>query len=287
VVDEPFLRYGFSIVGVQKAGTSTLARTVNSHPLVCRAPQKELHFFNREDVDWAHPPYDEYRCPRRRPAEVLAGDSTPAYLWWPHALERMHDYNPDMRLIAIFRDPIERVFSHWTMLRRDNPRAPDWPRLLHEFRPPSLPTEIPADVPPLRFKRRSAIARGYYGEQLRRGFEIFPRDQWLLLEFRSMLADYAGTLDRVTDFLGLHRFRRTRELPWAHAGPEELVGTAPTADDVAGLARLYERDLDEFATLSGLDVSHWPTRRVLDGALDPGELAGRLAAKVTPPSDVA
>ena len=59
-----------------------------------------------------------------------------------------------------------------------------------------------------------------------------------------------------------------------------MPGTAPTAADLARLAEVYAKDLDLFEELSGIDTSAWPTRLVLDGALDPGELAARFARKV-------
>ena len=133
-----WLPYSFSIVGAQKSGTSTLSTALDRHPQVARAPRKELQFFTREDMDWSRPDYSGYRAPRRKPQHLIAGDATPAYLFWPHALERMHHYNPDTRLIAVFRDPLERLFSHWTMLRGRWTTAPDWPEFITEFRPTTI-----------------------------------------------------------------------------------------------------------------------------------------------------
>jgi hypothetical protein len=126
----------------------------------------------------------------------------------------------------------------------------------------------------------TGLARGYYGEQLQRGFELFPRQQWLLLELRAMLDDFEGTIHRTTDFLGLPRFERVPPLRNWHAGAEQVPGTAPIADDLARLAELYAKDLALFEELSGIDTSAWPTRLVLDGDLDPAELASRFARKV-------
>ncbi|WP_165821149.1 sulfotransferase domain-containing protein [Nocardioides gansuensis] len=275
--------YNFSIVGVQKSGTSTLSGTISQHRFVCRPPRKEAHFFNNEDYDWEHPDYErDYTAPRRAKVHRLVGDSTPVYLFWPHALERMHAYKPDMPLIAVFRDPLERLFSHWTMLRTRNPDWPDWPGFLTEFRPMTLPTELPGGVRAMRYKHMSGIARGYYGAQLQRGFEIFPREQWLLLEFRSMLADWDTCVDRTTDHLGLPRFDQRPPLRNRYAGAELVTGTAPTAEDLASLAELYAADLALFERLSGIDTSGWPTRQVLDGSLEPGGLAARFAKKVAP-----
>lgn len=280
-VDLGRLPYSFSIVGVQKSGTSTLSGTISQHRLVCRPPRKEAHFFNDEDYDWAHPDYErDYTAPRRAPIHQMVGDSTPVYLFWPHALERMHAYKADMPLIAVFRDPIERLFSHWTMLRTRHPDWPDWPGFLTEFREPALPDELPTGVRPMRYKHLSGIARGYYGQQLERGFTVFPRDQWLLMEFRAMLRDWDAHVHRTTDHLGLPRFDRPPPLRNRYAGAEKVAGTAPTGEDLAALAGLYAADLEVFDAVSGLDTSAWPTRLILDGTLDPAELAARFATRV-------
>lgn len=275
------MAYNYAIVGVQKGGTSTLAVTLNQHRLVCQPPDKERHYFDDETVDWSAPDYArDYAAPRRAPVHRLVGDASPTYLYWPHALERMHAYDPGMPLVAVFRDPLERLFSHWVMLRSRNLAWPDWPDFLTEWPHTSLPDEVPDDVRTMRWRHMTGIARGFYGEQLQRGFELFGRHQWLLLELRQMLADFENTIHRTTDFLELPRFERVPPLRNWHAGAEQVPGTAPTADDVSRIAELYARDLDLFEELSGIDTSAWHTRRVLDGELDPGELAARLARKV-------
>jgi len=284
---QDWLPYSFSIVGAQKSGTSTLSTALDRHPQVARAPRKELQFFTREDVDWERPDYSGYRAPLRKPQHRIAGDATPAYLFWPGALDRMRDYNPDLRLIAVFRDPLERLFSHWTMLRGRWSTSPDWPEFITEFRPPSTPTTLP-NVPSLAFKQRSGVARGYYGDQLTRGLTIFPREQWLWLEFRSMLADFSGTLDQLTDFLGVDRYHRHPEPGRQMSGPDRVAGTPPSAADLTSLAELYAADLAQFRDVSGLDVDGWPTVQILAGRLDPDDLATKFAARVdarpgTPP----
>ena len=200
----------------------------------------------------------------------------------------MHAYNPDMRLIAVFRDPLERLFSHWTMLRGRWTTAPDWPEFITEFRPSTTPTSLP-DVPSLAFKQRSGVARGYYGDQLTRGLTIFPREQWLWLEFRAMLADFSGTLDQLTDFLGVDAYHRHPEPGRLMSGPDRVVGTAPTAADLASLAQLYAADLAQFRAVSKLDIDAWPTVRILSGRMSPptspsGSPPGSRSAPAPPPA---
>jgi hypothetical protein len=270
----------FSIVGVQKAATSTLYMMLVKHPWIASGPEKEMRIFMMETRDWDDPDYSDYVRPARRPRLRLAGDATPEYLFWPHALERMHRYNPDMRLMATFRDPIERAFSQWSMQRDRDPGFPDLRTAIEEWATPTVPTEIPAGLSPYELRRRSLFTRGLYGQQLRRGLEIYPREQWLPLDFRDIYTHHTETLDRVTDFLGVRRFGKHPELMHRNATPTNHVGEPPTVDDVKRLVDLYVDDLAEFQRLSGIDVSGWSTSRVIAGALSVEDFAEKLVRKV-------
>ncbi|QNN51216.1 hypothetical protein [Nocardioides mesophilus] len=124
--------------------------------------------------------------------------------------------------------------------------------------------------------------RGYYGAQLERGFSLFDREQWHVLEFKAFLADHEGAMNRLTDFLELDRFGEVPELPHGMQNKPLVPGTAPTGADIEGLLKLYREDFERFKELSGLDVSHWPTQQLVAGTLDPDALAARFAAKVVP-----
>src|SRR5215203_4509645 len=127
------LPVSFAIVGVQKAATSTLHTMLVRHRHIARGDAKELHFFDDERLDWSAPDYRRYAVRRTHPGQRIAGDATPSYIWWPGALGRMHRYNPDMRLIASFRDPIERAFSQWSMERHRQPSYPGFSESIQMF----------------------------------------------------------------------------------------------------------------------------------------------------------
>ena len=48
-------RVDFLIAGVQKGGTTALHAYLSEHPGLNLAAEKELHFFDDQTVDWAHP----------------------------------------------------------------------------------------------------------------------------------------------------------------------------------------------------------------------------------------
>lgn len=272
----------FSIVGVQKGATSTLYGMLGSHRRIARGPAKERHFFDDETRSWDPPDYSGYHTETRKRRIRIAGDATPIYLFWPEALERMHAYNPDMLLIASFRDPIERAFSQWSMERGRKVPLPDFGAAIEDERFNAVPEVMPSGEGVRRgaLRTRTLVARGLYGRQLRRGLELFDdREQWLLMDFREFLGDHRATLDRVTDFLGIERFRSYPELQKRNSSPDNHTGVPPTGDDLARLAEYYGDDLAEFTELSGIDTATWATSRILAGDLDPAELAEKLSRR--------
>jgi hypothetical protein len=282
--ERPTRRFTFCIPGTQKSATSTLSALLNQHDHIQRAPTKEMHYFDQEDKDWSQGDFSDFAVHPRGKRPKIVGDATPLYLWWPHALERIHAYNPDMKMIAIFRDPIDRLFSQWVMtVDRWPQHAPDWPAFLTRLAPDGLEDQIPEGLNVHTYRMQSGVVRGYYGAQLERGFSIFGKEQFHLMEFRAFLDDYTSALDRVTDFLEIPRFKTYPPMAHRMPGKSTVVGTAPTAEDMEYLVDLYREDFEKFKVLSGLDVSQWPLEQLVKGTLDPEEQAGKYAAKVEAP----
>ncbi|WP_299056285.1 sulfotransferase [uncultured Nocardioides sp.] len=269
--------FGFSIVGVQKAATSTLYDLLIQHPEIVAAPKKERHFFDDNRRDWENEDYSSYRVRPRAEGEHLACDATPSYLFWPQALPRMSRYDPAMPLVACFRDPVERAFSHWNMdyVRRQGMKQ--FGQAVRMGRREKLPPWEDWRFPALR--RRSTVVRGLYGLQLEKAFESFPREQWLLLEFRETVADLAGTCNRIVDHLGLAPYE-----PQELDAPRNVSSTSVEAEplvaaDIEVLVEELAPDLPRFVELSGIDVSAWPTQQLADGRLSPADMADKLNRK--------
>ena len=127
----------------------------------------------------------------------------------------------------------------------------------------------------------SGIVRGYYGAQLERGLlRVRARSSSTWWSSARSSRTTRPHLDRITEFLGIHAFRKYPDLPNAFPGKPTVIGTAPTGADIDHLVDVYRADFAKFKELSGLDVSAWPLQRLLDGDLDADELAAQYAKKV-------
>lgn len=196
----------FLIGGVQKAGTSALARYLAAHPQVRLPAQKEAHVFDAPDFDEAcsvavlDGRYREHF--QDDLAGCLVGDATPIYLFHPRLVQRIARYNPAMRWIVLLRDPVDRAISHYRMeSARGTESWPLWAAMLFErWRLRGHWQDLSADSP---LRVHGYRARGDYARQLDGLFAQFPRDQVLLLKSTQLRDQPAQSMAEVYRFLGL------------------------------------------------------------------------------------
>lgn len=247
------LRVTLFIAGVQKAGTTTLHAHLAAHPQLQAGRRKELHFFDNERVDWSLPDYARLHdafAPADR--EVIRFEATPIYTFWPPALARLKAYNPDARLIVIFRDPALRALSHWRMEYARKAETLDFSAAIREGRKRLEGLDRLARA----WRVYSYVERGFYTGQLERLYAHFPPEQCLLLEFDAMIADMRRTLDTIAAFAGIDPFTAIQKLA-ENAAPPVDYPQIDIAADLAYLRDVFAEDVAAFAKLSGLTVNHW------------------------------
>ena len=109
----------FLICGTQKGGTSALDAYLREHPEICMADKKEVHFFdNKKFFNKNKPDYSKYHSFfNPQSSHKLLGETTPIYMYWHDSPRRIWQYSPNMKIIVILRNPIDRAYSHWNMER--------------------------------------------------------------------------------------------------------------------------------------------------------------------------
>lgn len=253
------------IVGAAKAGSTALHAYLNLHPEIAMAEAKELHYFTREvggsDLERYATHFDG-RAPVR-------GESSPTYAFDPivgGVPERLHAALPDVRLIYLVRDPVERVVASYVQALSNG-----WE-----------PLSIEAALADLDDPRNPHVAQSRYGSQLARYLEVFGPESILVLDQAELASDRSAVLRRAFEFARVdpdftspefELMHNTRQTKWRRSPlGKRLRRTAP-----ARLARRLPPPVREavFAPIRRLTRSGVERQPQL-----PADLRARLTAEL-------
>jgi len=105
----------FLCIGVQKSGTTSLINYLSQHPDIYMKPT-ETHFFDTFDITDSN--IIKYES-MFKTNKLIVGEKTPSYNYLQFAMDRIFDYNPNIKLILILREPIARAFSQYNMIQKN------------------------------------------------------------------------------------------------------------------------------------------------------------------------
>lgn len=275
---------GFLVIGAMKAGTTSLHHYLGEHPEVSMPrKRKELNFFNR-DENWNRGL--EWYQTQFRPNELLKGECCPNYTMYsdvPNDLtgkvqvsnvpERIHDSLPDVKLIYILRDPIERMLSHIHHLWSDGREERDMQAILNDS-----------------YDRWNYRRYSCYFFQLRHYLRYFDMKDIHVTTLESLKSEPHKTLKEIYGFLGIdadfadkvslnihnasskkrvsglfgsllgrfgkrlpHHFARSLQLFMGTELPKPVL----SEEETAGLVSLFKDDVGNLKQLTGLNFQNW------------------------------
>ena len=168
-----------------KAGTTSLHSYLASHPDVFMSDPKELEFFP-DSRNWSRG-VGWYRSKFAGGADAVArGEASTIYAMYPlipHVPQRIAELVPDVRLVYVVREPIERMRSQW---RQNTVYAGE---------------RRPVDEALLNDPHYLACSR--YAFQLDQYLDHFPREQILVITSEALRDDRAETVAHVLRFIGI------------------------------------------------------------------------------------
>lgn len=200
----------FLVIGAAKSGTTALYKYLGQHPEIYMSPYKEPHFFafEGEKLDFRGPrdrammrymtinDAGRYRALFDGVADESAiGEASPMYLYIPGTAERIKKHIPDAKLIVVLRNPVDRAYSNFLHMIRDN-REP-----CAEF------AEALADeerrIEENWYASWHYKQMGFYHEQLKHYFELFGRERISVYLHEDLNFDTTATLQDMFRFLGV------------------------------------------------------------------------------------
>lgn len=193
-----------------KCGTSSLYSYLSHHPQVVPPNRKEIHFFDNnyeKGVGWYRSHFPSVF--KVKLGKYVTGEASPYYLYHPCVAKRISEVAPNVKLIALLRDPVDRAISHYwhevnkgredlrmeEAFEREEERLGDEKKKLkkcdgyHSF----------------NHQHFSYLDRGNYVGQIEKFSGKFPEENILLLKSESLFYNTKKTFRDVEDFLGIDR----------------------------------------------------------------------------------
>lgn len=199
----------FLLIGAGKAGTTAIYEYLRQHPQVYMSPVKEPNYFAFMDapVNFKGPGEDaminrtsitdmeSYRALFRGVQnEAAIGEASQWYLYSEQAAGRIQHYLPDVKMIAILRDPIKRAYSDFLHFVRDD-REP-----IKDFGQ-ALQAEEHRIQNHWGFGHY--VRRGLYYGQVKRYLDRFDRSQLQIYLNEDLKADATGLMHNIFRFLNI------------------------------------------------------------------------------------
>ena len=226
----------FIIIGAQRCGTTSLYDYLSNHPQIIPSPVKELFYFDdyyTRPINWYKSFFptekQKEKLERDLLARVITGEASPSYFFHPYAARRIKETLPQVKLILVLRDPIERAYSHYNHIKRLNRDPLSFEEALQKELERITPDieKLAKDEFYKADQRRdySYLTRGYYAKQLKEWYKYFPKEQLLVVQSEEFYRETPRVYNEIVEYLGLNSytlpvFEAKNALKYAKMAPE-------------------------------------------------------------------
>ncbi|MEM8829650.1 MAG: tetratricopeptide repeat protein [Cyanobacteria bacterium P01_G01_bin.19] len=232
----------FIIIGATKSGTTSLFQYLDGHSQVLAPHRKEINFFNRNfhlDKSWY---LANFPAIADAP-EYITGEASASYLYDDQVISRIKQLFPQIKLIAMLRNPIERTISDY------------YHAWNHGLEKRSLSKLIEIETERLKVLGRSKamemfgyLTNSIYVEQITKWIDAFGKKNILIIKSESFFEDTASVMQEVYQFLDLDYQTLEHHIPYN-------VGTYPDVEP-----ELRQR-LADFFTPFNLELEEYLGRK--------------------------
>ncbi len=171
-------------IGAMKSASYWIYKCLEAHPGICVSSKKEVHFFDSPNYDNGVEWYRSFfsHCEQ----ELVKGEFTPDYLSNLDAASLIYKHFPEVKIIACLRNPVERAYSHY----RFNVTRKGKMSIYNNFE-----EALEKDA--------GLVQTGYYYQQLKKYFELFPKESIRVMLYDDIQNNPAKFLAELYTFIGV------------------------------------------------------------------------------------
>lgn len=181
-----------------KAGTTTLMKYLVNNPAIS-IPDGEVHFFdnsynNKKGYNWYR---DQFIIDDDT---IITGEKTPTYSFKPGIPEKIFKFNPEVKLIWMLRNPVNRSFSNYLHAVRNGSEKNSFEEAIQKERQ-GLNENI----------YKNYLKRSIYSDQIRRFLKFFPMKNMHFIIFEEFIKDPQKELQKLYFFLNIPYAKKSNE----------------------------------------------------------------------------
>ena len=200
----------FLIIGAVRSGTTSLYYDICEHKCVLPAAYDEIGFFDSNFELGFHwyksmfPTKFEKNKITKNNHICITGEDTPFYFWSKNARIRIKEKFPKIKLIVLLRNPVDRAYSNYNLgVRGGSEHLSFEESIKKEIFLLEQNNDIQSDGIEKYTRPRSYISKGLYYNQIKKWFELFSKEQILVINTENLLENPEQTLEKVFKFLEL------------------------------------------------------------------------------------
>jgi hypothetical protein len=237
----------FLVLGAEKGGTSSLFCYLKDHPDIIMPKRKELWFFDLKfyrGINFYLKQFPE----KQDDTFFLTGDVTTGYLANREAPKRAFSCFPNIKLMALLRNPGDRAFS----------RYKKW--FSKGYTKESFETLINEEIAYIKASRKGKtpqfnfIELGLYAEHLKRWLSYYPKEQLLILISEDFYKNTQNNMDKIYEFLDLSPHIH-ESFPIMNEGTLDIKMKPETRELLKEFYRPYNEELKRLFEELELDIT--------------------------------
>ncbi len=202
----------YIIIGTQRGGTTSLYFYLTEYAGIFSALHKEVHFFDDhyfQGLSWYRAQFptalQKYAYERIRKRPFVTGESSPYYLFHPHIPKRIFEALPEVKLIVLLRNPVDRAYSHHWLATSEGREKLSFEKAIkgEAERLAGEREKLLANEHYISYNHRhyAYLSRGIYVEQLQQWMSYFPKEQFLILKSEDLYRDPVTIVRQTLEFL--------------------------------------------------------------------------------------
>ena len=203
----------FLVIGVGRGGTTSCFHYLSQHPSIIGSAYDEIGFFDENfhlGLNWYRSMFPTKFLKKKivkKFGKCLTYDVTPAYIRKPWVARRIKELFPEIKLIALLRNPVDKAYSHYHSSIKSGVQKHSFEEMVEEdiktFQKFENTNSIIDDEYFRNYIEKSLLGRGIYAQQLKIWFELFDPKQILILTSEELSTETNKAMNKIFQFLDL------------------------------------------------------------------------------------